>query len=63
MERPKKPKFPKMPKRTDETNLENYVKRCQEIRSDYEKKLSVFNKAQSKIVSLKAAVKKARSLR
>lgn len=63
MVRPKKPKFPKMPKSKDETILGNYVKRCQEIRSDYEKKLSVFNKAQSKIDSLKAAAKKARSLR
>lgn len=60
--KPKKPKFPKKPKSSNTETLERWVKKCEELRSEYNKKHSEWKRQDDKRKSLIQRGEKAKVL-
>ncbi|MCZ8156193.1 MAG: hypothetical protein O9264_08755 [Leptospira sp.] len=63
VKKPNKPKFPKKPKSNNPDALERWVKRCEEIRSDYNKKEAEWKKEDTRVKNLIAKGKKAKEIK
>lgn len=61
--KPRTPKFPKKPKSNNPEALERWVKRCSELRADYDKKYSEWKKKNDRIKSLIEKGNKAKAVK
>ncbi len=61
--KPKRPKFPKKPKSNNIEALERWVKRCSEIKADYDKSYTAWKRDDDRKKSLISKGMKAKELR
>ncbi|MDF3822212.1 hypothetical protein P3G55_20075 [Leptospira sp. 96542] len=63
MKAPKKPKFPRKPKSKSVDALERWARKCEEIRTEYNKKYSEWKKHDNRIKALTSKGMKAKELK